>query len=261
MTPRPRKPKYKDLPPNLYPETKNGVVYYRYRRPDEGSWHPMGKDKLKAVSAAKQLNSMLMQGSDLVAKVMGDKQEIITLSDFIATFTLNEIPKRKWAKETINLFNIRVKQINEAFGNKSIDEITIRDVAGFLDTLTPRASNQARAYLVDIFDHAIAKGLCPDNPAEHTIKQREEKQRKRHTVEGLKAIREVSPDWLKNAIDLALVTAQRRGDILDMKFEDIKDGFLYVVQHKTERASDAGWIRFELTPQLKEVIKIGRAHV
>lgn len=261
MTPRPRKPKYKDLPPNLYPETKNGVVYYRYRRPDEGSWHPMGKDKLKAVSAAKQLNSMLMQGSDLVAKVMGDKQEIITLSDFIATFTLNEIPKRKWAKETINLFNIRVKQINEAFGNKSIDEITIRDVAGFLDTLTPRASNQARAYLVDIFDHAIAKGLCPDNPAEHTIKQREEKQRKRHTVEGLKAIREVSPDWLKNAIDLALVTAQRRGDILDMKFEDIKDGFLYVVQHKTERASDAGWIRFELTPQLKEVINRCRDNI
>lgn len=254
MAARPRKLKHKDYPPNLYPNKKNGTTYYRYRSPEDGKWHPMGSNKQEAISAAKQLNSILMPGSNLVARVMGEDQNQITVSSFITTFTETEIPKRKWAKDTLNLFAIRTKQINASIGNKNIDEITIRDIASFLDTLTPRASNQARSYLIDIFNHAIAKGLCPDNPAEHTIKQIEEKQRKRHTVDGLKAIRKAAPEWLKNAIDLALITAQRRGDILNMRFEDIKDNFLYVIQHKTEKASDAGWIRFELTPQLKEVI-------
>lgn len=127
-------------------------------------------------------------------------------------------------------------------------------IAEFLEPLTPRASNQARAILIDLFNHAAAKGLCPDNPAANTIPKIEKKQRKRHTVEGLKAIRDKSPRWLQNAIDLALITAQRRGDILDMKFEDVRDGYLYVVQNKTEKASDAGWLKIKVTDQLSEVL-------
>ncbi|OEC32969.1 hypothetical protein SAMN05216600_1292 [Pseudomonas cuatrocienegasensis] len=86
-----------------------------------------------------------------------------------------------------------------------------------LDSLPARAAKQARAYLIDIFNHAVTKGLCVDNPAACTI-ARIEKKRKRHTV---------------NAIDLALITAQRRADILSMKFEDVRDGHLYVIQQKT----------------------------
>lgn len=254
MAARPRKPKFKDLPPNLYGDKKGGKIYYKYKRPDTGETFHIGTDKLEAIAAAKQLNSMLMTGRDLISKVMDKEQGVITLTDFITVFSEEEIPQRQWAKDTLDLFNIRVRQINNVIGSKPIDEVTIRDVADFLETLTARASNQARAYLSDIFDHAVAKGLCADNPAAKTIKRREKKQRKRHTVEGLKAIRDASPVWLQNAIDIALITAQRRGDILNMRFNDVKNGYLYVVQQKTERASDCGWIRFEITPQLRDVI-------
>jgi integrase len=71
---------------------------------------------------------------------------------------------------------------------------------------------------------------------------------------GLKAIREKSPFWLQNAIDLALVTAQRRTDILSMRFDGVREGFLYVVQQKTAKASDAAWIRFKVTEELQAVI-------
>jgi hypothetical protein len=57
--------------------------------------------------------------------------------------------------------------------------------------------------LIDIFNHAASKGLCPDIPAASTINRSEKKQRKRHTVEGLKAIREKAPAWLQNAIGFA----------------------------------------------------------
>ncbi len=127
-------------------------------------------------------------------------------------------------------------------------------IATELDALTPRTANQCRALLTDIFNHAAAKGLCPDNPAASTINRIEKKQRKRHTVDGLKAIREKSPAWLQNAIDLALITAQRRTDILDMRFDGVREGFLYVVQKKTAKATDAAWIRFRVTPELQAVI-------
>jgi integrase len=127
-------------------------------------------------------------------------------------------------------------------------------IAEMLDAITPRSANQSRALLIDIFNHAAAKGLCPDNPAASTINRIEKKQRKRHTIEGLKAIREKSPAWLQNAIDLALITAQRRTDILDMRFDGVREGFLYVVQKKTAKASDAAWIRFRVTPELQAVI-------
>lgn len=88
-----------------------------------------------------------------------------------------------------------------------------------------------------------------------------EKQRKRHTVEGLKAIREVAPPWLRNAIDLALITAQRRSDILDMRFDGVRDEFLYLVQKKTAMASDTAWTRFKVTDELQAVITRCRDNV
>lgn len=51
-----------------------------------------------------------------------------------------------------------------------------------------------------------------------------------------------------------MITAQRRTDILDMRFDGSREGYLYVVQKKTAKASDAAWIRFLITPELQAVI-------
>jgi integrase len=39
-----------------------------------------------------------------------------------------------------------------------------------------------------------------------------------------------------------------------MKFEDVRDGFLFVVQNKTSKAADAGWLKIKVTPQLQVVL-------
>lgn len=250
MVPRPRNKANKGLPMNLYFDARRGT--YRYRRPTDGKWFQFGTDRGRAIDAAAQLNTTFLRGGDLVAEVLGETT--VTLGEFLATYEKDVLPPRELAKATLDLYAVRFKQIRAELGERPIDQITIRMIAEFLEPLTPRASNQARAILIDLFNHAAAKGLCPDNPASNTIPKLEKKQRKRHTVEGLKAIREQCPAWLKNAIDLALITAQRRGDILDMKFEDVQDGYLYVVQNKTEKASDAGWLKIKVTAQLGEVL-------
>lgn len=251
MSPRPRSGKNKGLPPNLYHDPRYGT--YRYRRPDTGKFFSMGKDKAAAVEAARQLNMQLMAGSDLVASVMGGG---VTLAKFIESYERDILPPRKLAKATLDLYAIRLRGIKKELGEATpIEAITLRAVSAMLDKLTPRASNQTRAVLVDLLNHAKAKGLIADNPAADTIPRIEEKQRKRHTVEGLMAIRAASPAWLQNAIDLALLTGQRREDILAMRFEDIRDGYLYVIQKKTAKASDAGYLRLKMTPAMQEAVR------
>ncbi|PTQ70401.1 tyrosine-type recombinase/integrase [Pseudomonas sp. GV071] len=250
MSPRPRNKSNKGLPQNLYFDDRRST--YRYRRPTDGKWFQFGVDRLKAIDAAKQLNLAFMKGADLVGAVLGESSE--SFGSFLDDYEKDVLPPRELSKGTLALYGVHYRRFRREFAGKAMDQITIRMVAAMLDPLTPRTANQCRALLVDIFNHAVAKGLCPDNPASSTIGRIEKKKRKRHTVEGLKAIREHSPAWLQNAIDLALITAQRRTDILDMKFEGVRDGHLYVVQKKTAKASDAAWIRFKVTPELQAVI-------
>lgn len=257
MSPRPRNKANKGLPTNLYLDPRRGT--YRYRRPTDGVWFPFGSDRAKAVDAAKQLNLEFMRGADLVRKVQGVASDLF--SDFLDTYEREILPPRELAKGTLDLYAVRFRQFRRAFEGLAVDQITIRMAAEMLDSLPARSSNQARALLIDVFNHAASKGLCPDNPAASTIAKIEKKQRKRHTVEGVRAIREKAPAWLQNAIDLALITAQRRTDILSMRFDDVRDGYLYVVQQKTSKASDAAWIRLKVTPQLQAVLSRCRDNV
>jgi integrase len=60
--------------------------------------------------------------------------------------------------------------------------------------------------------------------------------------------------WLKNAMDLGLQTLQRRKDIVNMKFQDIKDGYLYVIQSKTEKHGEAAYLKIKIDDPLKKVV-------
>lgn len=248
---RPRKNSKNTLPKNLYLDPRRGT--YRYRSPRDGKWYPFGSNREEAVDAAHHLNLEFMKVKDLVTMVLDDGAT--TLSDFITRYRTEILPERELQDSTLELYQTRFRQIDNALGQKAINRVELKEVANFLDTLPPRSSNQTRALLSNIFKCARAKGLVKENPAEQTLARIEKKARKRHTAEGLKAIREHAPQWLKNAIDLALIISQRRCDILALKFEDIRDGYMYVVQRKTKNKSDAGWLKFKVTPELMEIIE------
>lgn len=257
MAARPRHTKNKDLPANLYRVDQHG---YRYRHPIKGTWHGMGTDKIKAVAAARKLNSMLIVApDDLVSAVLGTNK---TFSEFSTYYMEEVLPQRNLAKSTLTLYRCRIGQFNSAWGETHVDKITLKMVDVFFDSLPTRSSNQARSLLIDIFNHAVSKGLCPDNQAAMTLPKVEKKHRKRLTLDGLKAIRAVAEPWLQNAIDLALLTAQRRSDIIKLKWEDIRDGWIYIAQEKTTEDSDdefeeltgAGYIRIKIDSEIQSVL-------
>src|SRR5690554_3641711 len=100
----------------------------------------------------------------------------------------------------------------------------------------------------------MSRGIRHDNPAAAILKRREKKARARLTKAQFDAIRALCEPWMQNAMDLALVTLQRRGDVARMKFDDVKDGRLHVVQEKTEKY-DAGYLAITVSPTLSKIIK------
>ncbi|WP_148212633.1 tyrosine-type recombinase/integrase [Hahella chejuensis] len=88
----------------------------------------------------------------------------------------------------------------------------------------------------------------------------QEKTRKRLSLDEYLRIRFHSPAWMKNAMDLALLTLQRREDIVKMKFEDIKDGYLFVIQEETKK-HDTGYLKIEIGQQLGELLKRCRSDI
>ena len=98
--------------------------------------------------------------------------------------------------------------------------------------------------------------MIDDNPARKTIKRKEVVKRKRLTLDGFNAIRAFATVAVKNAMDLALQTLQRREDIADAKFSDVKDNALCIIQQKTGSP-----VKIKISQQLRDVLARCRDNV
>lgn len=248
MSPRPRKQKNKPLPDNLYPA--NGGKSYQYRHPVTGKFHGLGVNRAKAVAAAKELNALLMPENDLVTKVLGTE----TVNDHIKWFYREIIPEREYKEKTLEMYATQIKKIRGAIGDMVVDDVCVQDLAELMEKQTPRVANQVRQVAVDLFRVAVSRGLRPDNPADVTLKRRAKTSRKRLTREQFDAIRQLCEPWMQNAMDLAIVTLQRRNDIARLKFDNVEAGRLYVIQEKTEKY-DTGYLSIAIGPKLEKIIR------
>lgn len=253
---RPRTKKNKDLPSNLY---RGEGLSWRYRHPKTGKFHSMGDDKNKAIAAARKLNELLTPSIDLVSRVLGE----VSFGEFGAEFLESKRRKdgRPLADNTRRVYANYLSRCSK-WNNLPLSSLTLFMVNELLDSLAASTSIGCRSFLSEMFDLAISKGLVVDNPARQTLKRYSAKQRKRHTLEGLAKVRECAPRWLQNAIDLSMLTTQRRVDIANMKWADIYDGYLHVAQQKTtddpnddfEFLDGAGYVRIKVDAELQKVL-------
>lgn len=118
----------------------------------------------------------------------------------------------------------------------------MRDIAQILDEYIadgqPRMAQVIRSVLIDVFKEAQHAGEVPPgyNPALATKQPRRRITRQRLNLEEWQKIFVIADSnhkYMGNAMLLALLTAQRLGDISEMKFTDIWDDHLHVIQEKT----------------------------
>jgi len=245
---RPRKKGRRDLPINLYVDARG---FYSYKHPITKRTHGMGSNRNNAVSASRELNSILTKEKDLVSSVLGEKDR--SVSEIIDYYIFQILPQRDYADNTLKLYTEKANHIKEHFKQVPINHITVLEIANFLNLYPDRSSNQHRQIFIQIFKHAVGKGLVDENIAEKTLPKIEKKQRKRLSLEQFELIYRNAPLHIQNAMDLSLITLQRRSDISKMKFSDIKDGYLYVIQEKTKK-HDTSYLKIKITNELQLII-------
>lgn len=62
-------------------------------------------------------------------------------------------------------------------------------------------------------------------------------------------------------MDLGLLTLQRRFDIANMQFSDIKNDYLYVIQQKTKKHGASAHIKIKIGDELQQVIERCRSNI
>jgi len=216
-------------PGNLYPN-RDG---FKYRHPVTRKETWMGQDKAKAFAAAKKLNALLVTSGDLVERVTGAQE---TVADAIVVFRRDDVPARKWAPKTAEVYESVIQRIEKGLGDRTVATLTVKDCATFIRTVTdsPRARQQFRLVLGWILACAVEEGWADTNVALATRKFTHERQRERLTLDAYKAIHAKAPAWLQNAMDLSLLTLLRREDAVNVRFADARGGELWVVPAKTE---------------------------
>lgn len=235
---------HRELPTNLY-ESKG---YFRYRHPITKKWFHLGNNRETAIKEANQLNTILSHRSKKVEEIL-NSEESKNFGEFIEHFIKNILPHQNYAQKTIENYLHRITHIKNHLGHFSVEKINTKNLATFFSQYPPTQSNYYRAVLSIIFKHAIAEGFTDKNPASATLKKTVTKQRLRLTLNQFETIRNHAPDWLKNAMDLALITGQRREDIAKLKWTDIHDGFVWIQQHKTKNR-----IKINLSENLKALL-------
>lgn len=207
MSPKRRNPENEGLEANLYPHSRGG---FKYRDPRTKKWEYWKVDRAEAQKRAKERNQLLPSTrSDAVSRVIAD------YLDYLKAQTKNK-PSTLAVKEDILGFYSR------AFHSFSIRSMTRAVLLKHWESIGPHGWAKHRTIWIDLYRYAISRGLCEVNEAERTMPSRNlSRVRQRHTEEGYNAIYEKADEWLKIAMDLAVVSLQDRSTLCTARRTDV----------------------------------------
>ncbi|HCO6196500.1 TPA: phage integrase Arm DNA-binding domain-containing protein [Escherichia coli] len=238
--------------PNLYPlySRKVNKVYWRYKHPVTGKFHALGTNEAEAIAIATEANTRLAEQRTRQILAISDriatsKGKAITTSTWLDRYQAIQDDRLKSGDIRLNTYKQKAKPVSllrERAGMKLISAVDVRDIAQLLEEYIsagqPRMAQVVRSVLIDVFKEAQHYGEVPPgyNPALATKQPRRKITRQRLSLEEWQKIFDIadaSHRYMGNAMLLALVTGQRLGDISKMKFSDIWDDHLHIIQEKT----------------------------
>lgn len=238
--------------PNLYPlySRKVNKVYWRYKHPITGKFHALGTNEAEAIAIATEANTRLAEQRTRQILAISDriatsKGKAITTSTWLDRYQAIQDDRLKSGDIRLNTYKQKAKPVSllrERAGMKLISAVDVRDIAQLLEEYIsagqPRMAQVVRSVLIDVFKEAQHYGEVPPgyNPALATKQPKRKITRQRLSLEEWQKIFDIadaSHRYMGNAMLLALVTGQRLGDISKMKFSDIWEDHLHVIQEKT----------------------------
>lgn len=186
----------------------------------------------EAHAAYSEARLAVKRGGDPAAAQQEAKQqekEADTVSQLAAEYI------EKWAKPRKRSWKedqrILEKDVLPSLGKKRAKEVTRRHIIRLLDKIAARgapiAANRTQALLRKLFNYAIGEDIVPFNPCLEITKRGEENQKERVLSDD-----EIKTHWhgilasdmtmqTKVALLFQLVTAQRKGEVAAMRWDEI----------------------------------------
>ncbi|MDD2701057.1 MAG: phage integrase Arm DNA-binding domain-containing protein [Sideroxydans sp.] len=243
------RPRRHNLPMNLYrsEDKSSGKIYYAYRDPRTGKRHGLGLDREQAIADTMALNSAIYSSiaTARISSIVENKPSSPTFGRVLSRHLELCEKKRKLAANTLKNKASTGRAWEKALGpGTHLSEITVRKLVEVLDSYEdrPRMALAMRSAAVDIWKDAVEEGWADDNLAAKTRAPTVTVKRSRLTLEDFLLIhaKALTLDaWIPRAMELALLSSQRREDIAAIEFRRGKDTTawvddrLYVIQGKT----------------------------
>ncbi len=240
-----RKQRNRDGWPDYLYETSG---YYYWRHPVTRENFGLGRDLAKAKAQAAEANILvagLRDKARLVDRITGNDSR--TVSALLVRF-VEDMARRNLAANTLKTKRSMIKRIEDKWGSRpysTIDTAAIDDfLREFVTAGKKRMAQSFRSFLIEVGNKAIAIGWAQHNPALVTEATPVQVKRARITLEDFIAIHDSAikhcDPWTPRAMELALLTAQRRDDIGSWVRDDVRDGSLWVEQGKSENIEARG---------------------
>lgn len=173
-------------------------------------------------------------------------------------FTVNAILDRyeekcldELAPRTRRDYIRHIPVLRKWYGERIAEELKPRDFRDFLDVKRGYEQRKKQlAILSSAFTNAVSTWYILDRNVLRDVKRKPGTPRDRLvTDEEFASMRRMSPRPVQLAMDLALMIGQRQGDILALRWSDIKDNAIHVRQSKTGKR-----LAIELSRDLKKVL-------
>lgn len=228
--------------PNLY--ERNG--YYSWRNPITREEFGLGRDRASAIAQAVEANvhiAGLGEQPRLVDRLTGDSDR--TVGKWNERY-LELLGKQDFAEVTLRTYRSLGKRMVRMLGEKTpLARVTALEASGVIEKTAvtegkARTAQALRIFMRDSFREARVQGwYAGDNPVMDTkLSLAVEVKRARFTWETFQRVYAgIELEWLRNAVDLALISGQRREDITAAQFKDFHDGAWWC-QQRSEKSDN-----------------------
>jgi integrase len=219
------------LPPGV--RLKNGGYYYRNATTPE---RLLSRDYGEA---------MVKYGTLIAGNWSGR-----TLGDVIDRYRIEVLPL-KGVRARVDQ-GPQLDKLKRVFGHMTPDNVTTQDCYRYLDARkdAPSAGRHEISLLGHVFAKSIRWGVGIGNPVRSLEKHRPKAAKRYVTDEEYLKVWNAATERMRVAMDLALLTGLRQGDVLSLTRADIGDRGLRKETGKTGKVLGFLW-----TPDLREVIE------
>jgi integrase len=214
---------------------------YYFFHPTTNKWMPLGKDIAAALAQYGQL--------------IGGQWSGQTLGDVIDRYKTQVLPLKRSAQTRKDQAK-QLDKLKSVFGSMSPDSIKAQHCYKYADAraTAPVAARHEIALLGHVFAKAIRWGVATVNPV-RTLERTKKGKRTRYVTDAeFSAVYVLASDRMQIAMDLALDTGQRRGDLLALTRAQLTEEGIAFRQGKT----GAG-VLVEWTDQLRATIERAKA--